>query len=827
MPSELIRKAKVSSLAGLDATPSVLPAEGVCDHCGDSLAGLKVVQRQVGATLRPFCCHGCAFIAEQLFLAQAGARDREALSAALAPGSDAVSATAVASAAAQTRIDVRGMVCSACGLLIEYRLRRLPGVVQAHVDFAAQRAFVAFDDKLLSRDEVLREIRRAGYETGTAERDERHAARIDLLRVLIAWLMMMQVMMLSVPMYFATPGDVAPDIEQLLRLASLILTLPVVLFSAQPLYRAAWSQLRIGSIGMDVPVVIGLGAAFGASALSTATASGHVYFDSVTMFVALVLGTRWLLARGLTAARGHIETARRQSMLSAQRLVAFPSSLATESVGAERLRVGDRVLVPPGETVPADGVVVHGRSSCSQAWLTGESTPIEKSAGAPVLAGSVNLDQPMVVEVTRRGEATSLAALQRLVDEAGRERPRVVEFANRVAGYFLWAVMVITVLTVVGWWLVDSSQALPNAIAVLVATCPCALSLAAPAAFSAATSALAQRRVLLARTAALETLAEVDVLACDKTGTLTTGDPALLKQLLLRDVDPERMLAVAAAMETMSTHPYARALLQAAQAMPVTLPAVTEGRVEASAGIEATIGSQRYRLGKIDFALPEKLSPQRSGVAAIVAQEGLSTASYVVLADDAGALAVFAFGERLRDDAAALVDAATDRYVEVVLLSGDRREPVQAVARSLGIERALAHQTPDSKRHWVAGQQGAGHRVAMLGDGMNDAPVIAQADVSIALAGGSMLAQARADFIVLNSRLADVEFALAVAHRARRIVRQNLAWAFVYNVVIIPLAAFGYVSPAVAAAGMALSSLAVIANALRAKNVVTGGAFSR
>jgi Cu2+-exporting ATPase len=489
--------------------------------------------------------------------------------------------------------------------------------------------------------------------------------------------------------------------------------------------------------------------------------------------------------------------------------------------------VGDRVLVPPGETVPADGVVVHGRSSCSQAWLTGESTPIEKSAGAPVLAGSVNLDQPMVVEVTRRGEATSLAALQRLVDEAGRERPRVVEFANRVAGYFLWAVMVITVLTVVGWWLVDASQALPNAIAVLVATCPCALSLAAPAAFSAATSALAQRRVLLARTAALETLAEVDVLACDKTGTLTTGDPALLKQLLLRDVDPERMLAVAAAMETMSTHPYARALLQAAQAMPVTLPAVTEGRVEASAGIEATIGSHRYRLGKIEFALPEKLSPQRNGVSAIVAQEGLSTASYVVLADDAGALAVFAFGERLRDDAAALVDAATDRYIEVVLLSGDRREPVQAVARSLGIERALAHQTPDSKRHWVAGQQGAGHRVAMLGDGMNDAPVIAQADVSIALAGGSMLAQARADFIVLNSRLADVEFAFTVAHRARRIVRQNLAWAFVYNVVIIPLAAFGYVSPAVAAAGMALSSLAVIANALRAKNVATGGAFPR
>jgi Cu2+-exporting ATPase len=816
MPSELIRKAKVSSLAAQDDVSA--PAEGLCAHCGDTLAGLKVVRREWGGGRRDYCCNGCAFIAEQLFLAQAGARDREALSAALAPAeAPPVPGTA---ARAQARVEVRGMVCAACGLLIEHRLRRLPGVAQAHVDFAAQRAWIAYDDQCVSRDELIAEIRRAGYETGAAAaRESRRQARVDLLRVLIAWLMMMQVMMLAVPLYFAAPGDVPADIEQLMRIASLVLTLPVMLFSAQPLYRAALSQLRTGSVGMDVPIVLGVFAAFGASAVATVTARGHVYFDSVTMFVALVLGTRWLLARGLAAAREHVEAARRQTVLTAQRLVAFPSSLATEAMVADKLRVGDRVLVPPGETVPADGVVVHGRSSCSQAWLTGESTPIEKAAGAPVLAGSVNLDQPMVVEVTRRGEATSLAALQRMVDEAGRERPRVVELANRVAVFFLWAVLAITVLTVVGWWIVDPAQALPNAIAVLVATCPCALSLAAPAAFSAAQSALAQRRVLLARTAALETLARVDVMACDKTGTLTTGDPALLRQLLLREGDPERMLAVAAGLETMSTHPYARALLQAAQQLPLALPAVADGRVEASAGLEGTVGGRRYRLGKIDFALPEKLAAQRGGVAAIVAKEGLAATSYVVLADEAGPLAVFVFGERLRDDAAALADAAAARGIEIVVLSGDRREPVQAVARALGVERALAHQTPDSKRSWVAGQQSAGHCVAMLGDGLNDAPVIAQADVSIALAGGSMLAQARADFIALNSRLADVEFALATAQRARRIVRQNLLWALVYNVAVIPLAAFGFVSPPVAAAGMAASSLAVIANALRARTV--------
>jgi Cu2+-exporting ATPase len=826
MSSELIRKAKVASLAGADVS-SASATDGACDHCGDPLAGLKVVRRQLGATLHNYCCNGCAFIAEQLFLAQAGARDREALSAAVAPGAEGGSPQKASAQTAQARVDIRGMVCAACAQLIEHHLRRLPGVTRAHVDFPSQRAFVEFDDKLLTRDEVLHEIRRAGYETGAATRETKRRTRVDLLRVLIAWLMMMQVMMLSVPLYFAGPGDVSPDIEQLMRIASLILTLPVMLFSAQPLYRAAWSQIRVGSIGMDVPIVLGIGAAFGASALATLAGRGQVYFDSVTMFVALVLGTRWLLARGLAAAREHIETARRESNLSAQRLVAFPSSLATETLAAEKLRVGDRVLVPPGETVPADGVVVHGRSSCSQAWLTGESTPVDKSAGAPVLAGSVNLDQPMVIEVTRRGEATTLAALQRLVDEAGRDRPRVVEFANRVAVGFLWVVLGVAVLTLLGWWWIDPARALPNAIAVLVATCPCALSLAAPAVFSAAQSALAQRRVLVARTAAIETLAEVRVLACDKTGTLTSGEPVLLKQLLLRDTNPEQMLAIAASMETMSTHPYARALLQAAQAIGVVLPTLVDGRVEASAGIEATIGKQRYRLGKIDFALAEKLAPQRGGVAAIVAKEGLAAASYIVLADETGPLVVFAFGERMRDDAPALVDAAADRGIEVVLLSGDRREPVQSIAKSLGIERALAHQTPDSKRSWVAGQQAAGQRVAMLGDGLNDAPVIAQADVSIALAGGSMLAQTRADFIVLNTRLADVEYAIAAAYRARRIVHQNLGWAFAYNVVIIPLAAFGIVSPALAAAGMAASSLGVIANALRARNVSTGGARAR
>ncbi len=818
MSSDLIRKAKVSAVASAGA-----PADdtgGICDHCGDSLAGLRVVRRPLGANMRSFCCNGCSFIAEQLFLAQAGSRDREALASLMSGGADDVLAVP-ASGYAQIQLTIRGMVCSACALLIEYQLRRLPGVARANVDFGGQTAYVTFDSQLITRGELQRAVERAGYDAGRLAVDERRVRRVELLRVLIAWLGMMQVMMLAVPLYFAGPGDIAPDIEQLMRIASLVLTLPVIVFSAQPLFRAAWSQARMGAIGMDLPVVLGISAAFAASAIATVTASGAVYFDSVTMFIALVLAARWVLARGLSSAREHIDAARRHAVITALRLVAFPSSLATESVKSGQLKIGDRVLVPPGETVPADGVVVHGRSSCSQAWLTGESIPIEKSTGAPILAGSINLDQPIVIEVTRVGASTSLAALQRMVDDAGRERPQIVESANRAAVAFLSAVLGITALTVLGWWIVDPAQALPNAIAVLVATCPCALSLAAPAAIAAAQSALAERGILLARTIAIETLAKVDVLACDKTGTLTTGEPALLRQLVVRDNDPEEVLAIAAALETMSTHPYARALIAAAHSIRKPLPTIAEGRVEASAGIEATVSGTRYRLGKLDFALPDKLAPHRAEMGAIVQREGLSAASYVALADERGAVALFVFGERLRDDAAAMADRALERKIDVVLLSGDRREPVQGVAASLGVERALAHQTPDSKRAWVAGQQRAGHVVAMLGDGLNDAPVIAQADVSLALASGSTLAQARADLIVLSSRLADVDFAFAAAHRAMRIVRQNLVWALAYNVVIIPLAAFGVVSPPLAAAGMALSSLAVIGNALRAKRVPT------
>ncbi len=810
------------STTALAGDARALPSH--CQHCGDPLAGLKVVQRQIGATRQSFCCQGCAFIAEQLYLARASRRDLAALDAALGVARRAP-APAAGGAHRHEQIEVHGMVCAACALLIEHRLRRAPGVVSAQVDFGARRAYVAFDPALTSADAVRRIVEATGYRTSSSARAERRTHRIELLRVLLAWLAMMQVMMLAIPAYVAAPGDIPPDIEQLLRIAQLVLTVPVLLFSAAPIFRASASQIRAGAVGMDLPIVLGLAAAFAASVHATAVASGATYYDSITMFVALVMGSRWLQARALARAYGHIDAAHRQSTLRARRLRAWPGSMLADDVAAQALVPGDHVVVAPGETVPADGVVARGTSTVSQAWLTGEAAPLEVADGAPVLAGSVNLEQPLVLEVTRAGEATSLAALRRLVDDAGRQRPRIVETANRVAVFFLWAVLAITAATVAGWWLIDPAQALPNAIAVLVATCPCALSLAAPAALAAVQSSLASRGVLAARASAIEQLARIDAIATDKTGTLTEAEPALLRTVLLRAGTPAHVLAAAAALESLSTHPFARALTRAARAAAVAVPAVQGGRVEPSAGVEAVVDGVRLRLGKADYALgivDAEPAPVAARLLKRLEREKLQAASVIVLADSAGPIALFAFGEALRPDAKEFVDAVRDAGIDLLLVSGDRREPVAKLARSLGIAapdggNVYAHQTPDSKRQLVAGMQRAGRVVAMLGDGMNDAPVIAQADVSIALAQGSTLAQARADFIVLNSRLADVAFALRAARRGMRIVRQNLAWALAYNVGIIPLAALGYLTPALAAAGMAASSLAVVANALRAR----------
>ena len=646
-----------------------------------------------------------------------------------------------------------------------------------------------------------------------------------------------------------------------------MLTVPALLFSAAPLWRAASSQLRAQRIGMDVPVVLGLAAAFAASTWSTVRGdvAAAVYFDSITMFVALVQGSRWLQARWLRGAAARLEAAADDLPLTARRCSGYPSSSATVSVRAEALLADDIVCVAPGELVPADGRVLEGASTVSQAWLTGESAPLTRRRGDALLAGSLNLEQPLVMVVERAGEATSIAALRRLAEDSAAQRPRSVEAAQRVAGVFLWVVAAVTVATFAGWWFVDPAQALPHAIAVLVATCPCALALAAPAALIGTQAALARAGVLCTRGAALETLARTAVIACDKTGTLTTGTPRLVRIIRLRqlqDGDDTSVLRDAAALESLAVHPFAEALRAAAGA--AALPAVTQGRVVAGSGVEGVIDGQLLRLGSVDFAAAltghdgahdaraiadprasatadpregataerrtsasaahdesasaaDRASATAAQARAALAEAQLEACSAVLLSDAAGALALFVFDEALRPGAAEFVRSVQGAGVEVALLSGDAGAPVARRAQELGIATALARLTPAAKRAWVAQEQRAGRVVAMLGDGVNDAPVLAQADVSLALAGGSRLAQARADFLVVTPRLDALAQALLTSRRGMGVLRQNFGWAVAYNLVVIPLAAFGWIGPLGASIGMAASSLLVVANAMRVR----------
>ncbi len=778
----------------------------LCAHCGDRCEAGTAVEQQLGSARLRYCCHGCAFIAEELFRVRSGAANSSA-----APPENI-------HAAERCTFPVYGMVCAACALLIEARLRALPGVAQAHVDFGAQRALVRFDAARVDAARLRARVQSLGYATERSVAQTQRAARVALARVLLAWLVMMQVMMLAFPAYITATGDIASDVEQLLRVAQLVLTVPVMLFCVVPLLRAAVHQLRARAVGMDVPIALGLLAAFGASVAATVQAQGAVYFDSITMFVALVLASRWVQARALERSQARVQAAEQAAVQPARRLRASDDAASTahDVVSATQLAPGDRLWVLAGDAFAADGVIASGTSAVSQAWLMGEARPTSVGPGAAVLAGSINLEAPVVLEVTRTGEQTALAALRRLVDQAGEARPPVMEMAHRVARVFLWVVLCVCAGTWAVWSLIDPTQALPNVLAVLIATCPCALSLAAPTVWSAAQARLARGGVLLTRAAALESLAHIDTFAFDKTGTLTTHTPRLLKVALLRDDhrSSDGVLAIAAALARASTHPYSSALSSAADDARLEVLPAQDLHVRAGQGVEGTVHERRYRLGRMDYAL------ELCGGAHAAWGDEPAAGGVAVLADARGPIALFNFGETLRTGAADAVHELRGLGVRPVLISGDRAASVQQMAAQVGLQadEALAQMRPQDKREYIERLQRAGQRVAMMGDGMNDAPVLAQADVSFAIGselGGAALAQTRADFIVLNADLTQVAATVLTARQALQRVRQNFFWAALYNIGVLPLAALGWLSPAMAAVGMAASSLLVVGNALR------------
>ena len=737
-------------------------------------------------------------------------------------GREGVAALAAAAAPGEVRIDeavlaIEGIHCSSCVRLIELRVGALAGVTACDVGLVTHRARVRWRAGDATLADITGAIARAGYRAwpvsaALASGARTRARRMALWRLFVAGFSMMQVMMYAAPAYLATDGEMPADIDQLLRIASFVLTVPVMFYAATPILGGALRDLRAARIGMDVPAALGLLATFGASTWATFVSGGPVYFDSVSMFVFFLLGARTLEMFARERAGAAVEELARMRPARAQLLADWPHSRATREVDASGLAPGDVVLVRAGAAAPADGVVLEGASLNDEALLTGESRAVPKVPGAAVIGGAINLDGPLLVRVSAAAGQSQLAQLTRLVEAAADAKPWITRLADRQAGNFLWAVLAVAAATALAWAAIDPARALPAAVAVLIVTCPCALSLAAPLAYSAAIGNLAGRGVLVTRPHALETLARADTFVFDKTGTLTTGRMRLDSVRVHGALDRAALLALAGGLEAVALHPLAQALSMAAAPHAARMAGVTitEAREVAGAGVEALVDGVRHRIGSAPFVAElAGAIPPLDGAAPVAG------ASHVVLGSERGLLGEFLLVDGVRAGAHELVAALARGGARVVVASGDRAEAVLPAAAALGVGEAHAAMSPAAKHDFVARLQRDGATVAMVGDGVNDAPVLALAHVSVAMGSGAPLAQTRADMVLMSGHPADLAHAVATARKALIIVRQNIAWAALYNLIAVPLAVTGMLTPWMAGLGMSASSLIVVANSLR------------
>ena len=796
---------------------SAVLAPQACFHCGlPSPAGSSWAV-QIDGALQTMCCPGCAAVAQGIV--EAGFTDyyttRTEFGASAAPGGvpaelalyDAdprLNGGVEGAADCAAVFSVEGIRCAACVWLIERRLAHLPGMLTADMNVATERLNLRWDGRLCKPSDIIAALRAIGYVAypyhAQRQGEQRERARKKLFRQLfVAGLSMMQVMMYALPAYLADDGTMDTGMASLMRWASLVLTLPAILYSAQPFFAGAWASLRQRMPGMDVPVALGIGAASVASVLATVRGEGAVYFDSVTMFIFLLLASRYLEQQARRKAGRALEQLQHALPASAMRLLDFPASHVAELVDAASLREGDVIMIAPGEAVAADAVVIQGSTDLDLALLTGESAAQPCAVGVEVPGGAVNITQPVVARVLRGASDSTLARLVSLVEGAGK--PQLALWADRVATWFVATLLVFAVLVFVAWQLIDPLRAWEVAIAVLVVSCPCALSLATPSALAAATDLLVGRGVLVVKPHVLETLQRATHIIFDKTGTLTVGRPVLREVTPLAQLDRARCLALAAALEAGSNHPLAGALRSATE---VVAPHATTLVNVPGQGVSGVVDGVSYRLGNARFA--GSASGDGSG------QPGVTS---VYLGRSGELLARFDVADALRPGAAAVVRRFQTGGRQVILLSGDQQDVADSVAAELGISTALGAQLPADKLAYVRALQQGGAVVAMVGDGINDAAVLSAADVSFAMGGGAALAQLHADCVLLSGRIEALAEAADTAARALRVIRQNLAWASIYNALAIPAAAFGLLNPWLCAAGMSLSSALVVINALR------------
>ncbi len=797
-----------------DAESAVTPG---CYHCGLPVpAGLHfesvVLERQ-----RSFCCAGCQAVAQAIVASGLDSyyRDRDLPAAGPATLPEALALEVFDHPDAQrefvgregelacAELTLDAINCAACAWLIERHLQQETGVARATVNLSNHRLHLVWDDRQTPISVLLAGLARIGYRARPFRADT-HAAQLKqesralLLRLAVAGLGMMQVMMYAMAMYVgeASSSGIETEYRDYLRATMGFIATPVLFYAAHPFYSAAWKALRVRSLTMDVPVTIALFGAYFASVYASVIGGGETYFDSVCMFVFFLLTSRFLEMKARQRAG---DTAAGLMSLTPRLATRIQSDGSTNVVAASALQTGDRLQVRPGETIAADGIVREGRSAVTEALITGEPLPVPKAEGDTVIGGSVNTESPLQIEVTRAGGDSTLATLNRLLNRALSEKPQLAQKADRMAHLFVARVLVLAVVVYAGWWWFDPSHAFWATLAVLVATCPCALSLATPAALTSATNVLASEGFLLTRGHVLETLASATHIIFDKTGTLTEGRLVIRESGFLRGT-LEQAFRIAASLEQHSEHPVAHAFRQAsADFLPVA-----QLRQTAGAGVEGDIDSIHYKLGHAGFALA---NPQPDDL------------DRLWLSDGNGALAWFRLSDSLRPEAGTVVKALQNEGIKVWMLSGDRSATPQQMGAQLGMDHVAGSLLPEQKQQAVRELQSSGAVVVMVGDGVNDAPGLGQAHLSVAMASGTDLAQTTADALLLRNDLRALVTARHQAVATQHIIRQNLTWALAYNLAVLPPAAFGFVPPWLAAIGMSLSSLVVVGNALRLRKV--------
>lgn len=807
-------------------TGSSKTANETCFHCGLPVPPSLNLTVRIEGRDEPMCCHGCQAVARAIvesgnagfyrhrtevsptgretvpeFIRQTQVYDHPAVQKSFVRREDGN--------VREAALMLEGIVCAACIWLNERHVSRLPGVLDMQVNYATHRARIRWDDSRIRLSEILQAIHDIGYVAHPYDPQQQQQSfereRKDRLRRIgVAGVLGMQVMMLSLALYAGDWSGMETGFRTLFRWVGLLLTTPVLLYSGAPFLRGAWRDLHNRSAGMDVPVAIGMLVAFSGSVHATVTGHGEVYYDSVVMFVFFLLVSRYF---ELMARKRGAESAEQlgQSMPAvASRRSGDGESY--ETVAAAELQPGDIVMIRPGENVPADGTVEHGVSSVSEALLTGESTPIGRSPGDPLVGGSINIESPLYMRVDRTGMDTVLAEIGRLLEQAQGEKPAITLLADRVASWFVTAVILIAAVTGVYWWQQSPGSWLPILVSVLVVTCPCALSLATPTALSAATGNLLGRGLLTTSSRGLEMLARCTHVVFDKTGTLTRGEPAVTAVRTCSDLDEQAVLHIAAALEQPSEHPAARAIMASVADNPLT---ATDIISFPGSGISGIVAGQHWLLGNASFIAehcPQVDLPDEYGEIA---------GTRILLADQRQVHAHILLQDELRPGAADMIRRLRETGKTVILMSGDGAAACRHIAGLVGIDNVHADMKPEDKLDRVKQLQQQGAVVAMIGDGINDAPVLAAADVSIAMHGAAHISRASADMVLLSPEIGTLATGAHLARKTLTIIRQNLAWAAGYNLLALPAAALGFVAPWMAAIGMSASSLLVVLNALR------------